>query len=210
MIYDYLKRAYKDLNEEKIIEYFKNKSMSDFKSNKKFWELYSSKIKIKSNKNLEQSTFQIKKNEQVITDKTEISEIFNAYFTSLSSESNNSLSECENFVDEQLKRACDDKQIKIQEGAFKFSFTTASEIEKLLSSIPTTSGPGVSGIPTKNIKTSPMNLNTVIAYLFNFSILTCTMPAEWKTAVVTPLYKNKGEPDDINNYRSLSVLPPIA
>ncbi|RMZ98144.1 RNA-directed DNA polymerase from mobile element jockey-like [Brachionus plicatilis] len=31
MIYDYLKRAYKDLNEEKIIEYFKNKSMSDFK-----------------------------------------------------------------------------------------------------------------------------------------------------------------------------------
>jgi hypothetical protein len=36
------------------------------------------------------------------------------------------------------------------------------------------------------------------------------IPSEWKTAVVTPLYKKKGELEDINNYRAISVLPPIA
>ena len=36
------------------------------------------------------------------------------------------------------------------------------------------------------------------------------MPDEWKSAIVTPLYKRKGLPDDCNNYRSISILPPIA
>ena len=37
-----------------------------------------------------------------------------------------------------------------------------------------------------------------------------TEPNEWKFAVVTPLFKNKGDVKDINNYRGISVLPPIA
>ena len=32
----------------------------------------------------------------------------------------------------------------------------------------------------------------------------------FKTAVVTPLYKNKGDNTDLNNYRGISVLPPIS
>ena len=35
-------------------------------------------------------------------------------------------------------------------------------------------------------------------------------PIEWKSAIVTPLYKNKGAKSDFNNYRGISVLPPIA
>ena len=36
------------------------------------------------------------------------------------------------------------------------------------------------------------------------------MPDEWKIAHLTPNYKGKGSKSDINNYRPLSVLPPIA
>ena len=36
------------------------------------------------------------------------------------------------------------------------------------------------------------------------------MPDEWKSAVITPLYKRKGLQTDCNNYRSISVLPPLA
>ena len=36
------------------------------------------------------------------------------------------------------------------------------------------------------------------------------MPIEWKLAHLTPSYKDKGSKSDINNYRPLSVLSPIA
>ncbi|CAF1100896.1 unnamed protein product, partial [Brachionus calyciflorus] len=44
--------------------------------------------------------------------------------------------------------------------------------------------------------------------MFNYSIFSWEIPNDWKTAIVTPLYKNKGSIDDINNYRGISVLPP--
>jgi hypothetical protein len=45
--------------------------------------------------------------------------------------------------------------------------------------------------------------------LFNDCIKTCSIPSEWKTAAVTQLYKKSGIKDDANNYRGISVLPPI-
>ena len=36
------------------------------------------------------------------------------------------------------------------------------------------------------------------------------IPNEWKFAVVTPLYKGKGEYSEFNSYRGISVLLPLA
>ena len=46
--------------------------------------------------------------------------------------------------------------------------------------------------------------------LFNFCITNNCLPNEWKFAMVTPLYKNKGDLSDFNNYRGISVLSPFA
>jgi hypothetical protein len=46
--------------------------------------------------------------------------------------------------------------------------------------------------------------------LFNECIKSNLFPNEWKCAIVTPLYKNKGDRSDLNNYRGISVLAPIA
>ena len=41
-------------------------------------------------------------------------------------------------------------------------------------------------------------------------IITNSIPSEFKCAIVTPLYKGKGSKREINNYRGISVLPPLA
>jgi hypothetical protein len=35
-------------------------------------------------------------------------------------------------------------------------------------------------------------------------------PQTWRESKVVPLYKNKGRPDDPNNYRSIAIIPPFA
>ena len=45
-----------------------------------------------------------------------------------------------------------------------------------------------------------------ITYLVNLIISTGLLPAEWKDARVTPILK-PGARNDVNNYRSISVLP---
>jgi hypothetical protein len=35
------------------------------------------------------------------------------------------------------------------------------------------------------------------------------MPKEWKTAIVSPLYKGKGADDCVDGYRGISILTPI-
>ena len=41
--------------------------------------------------------------------------------------------------------------------------------------------------------------------LFNTSLSSGTLPKIWKIAHVTPVYKNKGNAEDVNNYRPISV-----
>ena len=50
----------------------------------------------------------------------------------------------------------------------------------------------------------------IFTKLFNYCITTYSIPSEWKTAVVTPLYKNKGSRTDLNNYRGISILAPLS
>jgi len=45
-----------------------------------------------------------------------------------------------------------------------------------------------------------------LAHVINLSISTATVPAAWRTARVTPVYKS-GSPTDESNYRSILVIP---
>lgn len=50
----------------------------------------------------------------------------------------------------------------------------------------------------------------LIKNLFNTCIDSNTIPDEWKLAIVTLIFKNKGSNEDMNNYRGISVISPIA
>jgi hypothetical protein len=45
--------------------------------------------------------------------------------------------------------------------------------------------------------------------LFNDCVTTCHFIEEFKQAVVTPLYKGKGDSKSLDSYRGISVLPPV-
>ncbi|CAF0938403.1 unnamed protein product [Brachionus calyciflorus] len=168
-------------------KFFKDKSIGDFNNAKKFWEFYSSKIKIKSDKSSNNPISHVKFNGKISKNIFELCNIFNLFFTSISSSSNSSIEESSEFIQKQMSNLNPIKALN-----FKFSFTTAKEIDELLTTIQTSSGPGICDIPTKILKLPSLKLKTVIAYLFNYSILSSSIPIDWKTVVVTPLFKKRG------------------
>ena len=52
-------------------------------------------------------------------------------------------------------------------------------------------------------------LGPSITYLYNLSINTGSFPSDWKTAIVKPIFKNRGRAEDPTNYRPISLLPAI-
>ena len=80
---------------------------------------------------------------------------------------------------------------------------------KAINKLSITSSAGITGIPTKLLKELDYKLTPVLTEIFNNCISTGILPDEWKPAVVTSQFKNKGSKDVVNNYRGISVLPPI-
>jgi hypothetical protein len=58
------------------------------------------------------------------------------------------------------------------------------------------------------IKYSYSIIASILTALFNHYIDPGKFPEECKSSIATPLYK--GVKSDVNNYRGISVLPPIA
>ena len=101
-----------------------------------------------------------------------------------------------------------------------FKETTNELVEKILLNLDTRAGSGISGLHSKVIKsTLPKKtekdnktyetLTIILTKLFYYCITSQRIPLEWKTAVATPIFK-KGQYNDTNNNRSISVLIPIA
>ena len=49
-----------------------------------------------------------------------------------------------------------------------------------------------------------------LAIIFNMSFRTGIFPQDWKSAIVTPLYKNKGSRACPANYRPISLLRTVS
>lgn len=81
-----------------------------------------------------------------------------------------------------------------------------SEVRKQVKKIDNSKTSNVKGISTKLLKEAFAFLTPQLTYLFNLILVTCTIPLPWKTATVTPIFKD-GDRSLISNYRPISVLP---
>lgn len=48
-----------------------------------------------------------------------------------------------------------------------------------------------------------------LAYFLTDSAICQEAPQSWRDTKVTPLFKGRGDPADMNNYRSIAVTPPF-
>ena len=207
--YKELRNLYQKQSRLKLISFFSKKSINDFNNTNKFWKFYKNYIKTKSDSssnNIDCITLDNVK----YTDDKDISEIFNMFFTTISSNSKSSKPECIRFIYHHFKNM--KQNIKSFNNSTAFSFNKVNEDDVLhyLKQISPDSSPGISNIPTKVILGAKLKLIPVLTSLFNQCMSSASIPNEWKCAVVTPLYKQKGDATDPNNYRGISIIPPTA
>jgi len=192
----------------KMTEYFRDKCCASFKSSKKYWSSYKSFIKTKKSSSA-QSISGLNIKGTVYHERSQIADTFNQHFANLGLADRSSLLDSrmsinDNFL--QYKR----ENILIVENSFQFNETNAAEIAEWIKQLDSTSSAGISGIPTKVIKHCATQLSSILADLFNHCLKTCTFPAEFKSAIVNPLFKGKGDATLVDDYRGICCLPPIA
>ena len=145
-----------------------------------------------------------------ILDDDELANCFNSFFTTLSSESHINKCESANFIFNTFKELKFSDSSSIKPNGFSFHTLSTSSIMKYINQLPNSSSAGITEIPTKVLKQASEYLLLPLTKIYNCCLHTGIIPDDFKVAVVTPLYKNKGDKADINNYRGISVLSPFA
>ena len=209
-LYAEARNHFQGLTRSKMISYFEFKSPKDFKNSKKFWKLYKNTIKIRSDKSGSDGPTQIMNDSNAVSDPAEIAELFNKFFTSINSVSLSSNNESVQFIEKHFNNLKKEKIFDTKLDGFSFSRVSEVEVKIIFEKLSSSSAPGVSGIHPKILKLIPDILIPIYTNLFNYCIVTNTIPDEWKSAVVTPLFKNKGSKTEMKNYRAISVLSPIS
>lgn len=177
------------MNKSKFLAFFKCKVTKGFKNYKKFWEFYKSSVKIRSDKSQSDFPTLIIDNDIAVTDPEELSTLFNNVFTSIGSVSICKNDECVNFTDIFTKFE-DEKKFNTSMVGFALKHASIESVKNFIKEMPPSS-PGSSGISSKILKLIPDTLAPIFTKIINFSITTSSIPEDWKSALITPLFKNK-------------------
>ena len=83
---------------------------------------------------------------------------------------------------------------------------TIDEIRKHIVTLKKNKSPGMDCILNEFIKNCPENLINVIVLLFNMVLESGIIPSDWTVGIIKVLYKNKGDINNVNNYRGITLL----
>ena len=85
-----------------------------------------------------------------------------------------------------------------------------STIKQAIKHLRNASGVGIDEIPIRFWVNLSDWFPKILAKLFTVSANTGNIPQNWKTCKIVPLYKNKGNKHNVDNYRPISVLNSLA
>ncbi len=83
---------------------------------------------------------------------------------------------------------------------------TLEEITTCIDKLKNSKSPGNDMILNEYIKYTKDLLSPLYVKLFNKILDSGNFPSEWLIGVIVPLYKNKGDKTDVNNYRGVTLL----
>ena len=93
---------------------------------------------------------------------------------------------------------------------FKFQQISEDEVLNNFNKLLHKSKQDVLGYDSRLLGDASDSLASSITSLFNMSLHTHHLPADWKKARVTPIYKGTGEVNEPNNYRPISIVSHIS
>ena len=86
------------------------------------------------------------------------------------------------------------------------SFITEKEIDNAIKEMNLNKSPGSDGLTAEFYKTFRTQLTPILTELFNNSFFQNFLPPDFKLGIITLIFKNKGSPDEIKNWRPISLL----
>ena len=180
-----------------IRTYFKE----NFKNSKKIWQKLN---ELTGRENKVKAECSELKNEQgiITTDKIEIAEQFNKFFTKIGT----NLSENINIDHNKQNQYFEDLKVKYENiPTFKFTPLTEQDLSEILKTLKPKKSSGPDDIPGTITKVCIATIPNIITNLINSSLETGQIHPRLKCANVITLHK-KGAKNDTNNYRPISLL----
>ena len=93
---------------------------------------------------------------------------------------------------------------------FKFNEIQVASVFKQLRQLSYESHLDVLGMDTRLLRLVAIHIAPSLTNVLNMSLKVGVVPADWKLARVTPIYKGNGKKNDENNYRPISVIANIS
>jgi hypothetical protein len=93
---------------------------------------------------------------------------------------------------------------------FNFMDINPSFVLKTLKSLSDSHSVDILGIDNKTLKLSSQYIYSHLTHIFNLSLASGSVPADWKRACVTPIYKGQGSMAEASNYRPISITTTIS
>ena len=204
--YKCARNAVTKIKRASVAEYFEEKCNG--KSAKSFW----SAIKPFCSKKMQARTeISLIHNNELVTDKQSLCNIFCDFFTQIGSDISN-----ENFYDESthdiintyrshpsIKRIlekCPNKQV------LTLSEVSIVDVKRAIRDLKTQKSAGYDDIPPIFFKTLINDISGILLFLINLCIREKVFPQCMKKANVSPIYK-KNDKLSVDNYRSINLLP---
>ena len=96
------------------------------------------------------------------------------------------------------------------DGTYDHHPVTDREVLNSLSKLSPSKSSGCPLLTNRVLREVAPSISQSLTYIFNLSLQSSTFPQDWKTAVVVPLYKQRGDASAPTNYRPVSLLPAVA